>query len=399
MDISESNRNIESNEGADDIGAIRERTLDSEEASTQQQQQQISSTTNTQQELQHQQQIGNKQFRVKNNEDLIDLEPKLSYRPPYEPMSSTTAPQVMKSKFPRMVVDVDAFMETDNEGDSSKSLTAVSSLNNSKVFDIMHDLSRDKEVPSVTSTPQRSTSQDAAIKAVLGNDFDCGNDDLFYVKKVAADSACESTAGQTADLSEDEIVAIVPPELRRTNLSSNSSPGAYSVSASGGHISLTPSRAESSSRRLYTLEDENHEVMVSATLVDADVFNASDLSHDGPILVYAERLWWKRRFVLCVSAWMLLALAVVTVSVTLALRLTMDSEEISSLENDQPNDVNTTIGSVKQTLSPMTSLASNSPTKSPIDTNGPTLASAAPSILATYSSGTRASMGTCFELC
>jgi hypothetical protein len=233
--------------------------------------------------------------------DLDDIEaapPRLS-RPEAIPVSAP--PVTLNSPHRRMIVDVDEYMDTENKDDFADSV--------------------DDSIPSALSTPERSASQNAAIKAVLGHDdFDKGTDEPKKINDKLTIASSDSVTGYTADLSEDEIAAIIPPELQRQSGSHNSTPGAFSVPGRADVSGLPPvsTRARSASRRSHTGIDEyggDGIHMISATLVGNDA-GETDMNQDAPMLVYAERLWWKRRFVLCLSVWILLAIAAISVSIT-----------------------------------------------------------------------------------
>lgn len=281
---------------------------------------------------------------VLNFVDLNDIEsapPSLSRQEP------VAAPRVTFTRARRrMIVDVDEFMDIDNKEDFSNSA--------------------DDLIPSALSNPKRSASQNAAIKAVLGHDdFDDGEGDEPKKLDEKLSGVCsDSVAGYTVDLSEDEIAATVPPDLQRQSGGHISTPGAFAVPGRGDVAApIASSRARASMRRSRTELDEHCDGvhMISATLV-----GNGDMSHDAPMLVYAERLWWKRRFVLCLSVWILLVIAVISVSVTLTIRFSMSS-------SDENNEENTSLESKGGASSfivtnfPTAATPTKSPSKPPID--------------------------------
>ena len=274
---------------------------------------------------------------VVNFVDFNDIDPPSFSR--QESIRVTAPRATLNRPHRRMIVDVDEFMDIENKD--------VSNHNS------------DESIPSAMPTPKRSASQNAAIKAVLGHDdFEDGYGNGSKKIDDKHSGVCsDSVAGNTVDMSEDEIAAIVAPDLQRQSGNHNSTPGAFSVPGCNDvAVPIASYRARASARRPYAVVnghgDGTH--MISATLVGNGACG-SDLSQDAPILVYAERLWWKRRFVLCLSAWMLLVIAVISVSVTLSIRFSASSDE--NVEQIASNN------SEVKSLPPPT----KSPSKSPID--------------------------------
>jgi hypothetical protein len=195
---------------------------------------------------------------VLNSVDFNDNEtapPSLSRQEP------VAAPRVTFTRARRrMIVDVDEFMDIDNKEDFSNSA--------------------DDSMPSALPYPKRSASQNAAIKAVLGHDdFDGGEGDKPKKLDEKHSGVCsDSVAGYTVDLSEDEIAAIVPPDLQRQSGNHNSTPGAFAVPGRGDVVApIASSRARASTRRSRNEVDEHCDGvhMISATLV-----GNGDMNHD-----------------------------------------------------------------------------------------------------------------------
>ena len=250
----------------------------------------------------------------------------------------------LPQRMPRMVVDVDAYIEEDDSEEED-----------AKISNTLQE--EDDEVPSPTASPKRTTSQKTAVSAVLGYDVDEGYDDydLYYKKK---SQMSHSSTDRTFDLSDDELGAVIPPDLRRHA----STPGAFLVRGSG-LVSVAPTAA-------LTVDEEP----VAATLVDpmmtttpAYASNTGYHKNDGPMLVYAEPLWWKRRLVLCLSGWMLLALGIISLSVTLVVRLTQEDND-PVLASATPVS-NITVGPVPTAFPTVTPvlLPTIAPTLSPVE--------------------------------
>jgi hypothetical protein len=173
-----------------------------------------------------------------------------------------------------------------------------------------------------------------------------------------------------AELTDDELAAAVPPHLRRHASSRNSTPGAFLVRGSGV-VSLAPTAAMT-----CDTDAENGmghpPTLIAATLVDpmasySSVEGVDNYHKASPTLVFAEPLWWKRRLVLCISGWMLLALGVVTLAVTLAIQFTENHRTGNKSTNDSstpttPSLVNTSV----PTVSPVEVNFSSAPTFSPV---------------------------------
>ncbi len=277
---------------------------------------------------------------VSNIVNHVDLADTVTTPPPIlscqEPVR-VTAPRVTCNRArPRMIVDVDEFMDVESKEDFS-------------------NRTNEDSIPSALPYPQRSASQNAAVAAVIGRDDDDDDDKRYDLEECDEKRKGESVTDCTADLSEDEIAAIIPPNLQRHIGGRNVTPGAFPVPGRGS-VSLNR-RGPASARRSQTEEldecgDGLH--MISATLVDADA----------PMLVYAERLWWKRRLVWCVSAWMLLAVTVLSVSITLAIRLTSGN---TASENPPETVSSASDGSSNTSIVPNLAVPSKSPSASPID--------------------------------
>ena len=293
--------------------------------------------------------------------DVVAPPPLLSRQEPVR----VTAPRVTFHRAqPRMIVDVDEFMDVENKED------------------ITQRTEDDDSIPSALPYPQRSASQKAAIAAVLGRDDDDDDDDNKGCDLHECDEKRKgaSVTDCTADLSEDEIAAVVPPNLQRHTGGRNVTPGAFSVPGRGSvALNRRGSTRRSQTEELDVGGDGIH--MISATLVDADA----------PVLVYAERLWWKRRLVWCVSAWMLFAVTVVSVSITIAIRLTSRDPPSSNTPPSNPPPPETVSfeadESANTTIVPTKMVASRSPSASPI------VASPPPTALATMISMHAASWG------
>ena len=297
---------------------------------------------------------------VVNFVDFSDIEtapPSLSRQEPVS--ASAIAPRVtLNHSRRRMIVDVDEFIDVENKEDFSNSV--------------------DDAMPSTMPNPQRSASQNFAVKAVLGHDdFDNGGgDDLKKIDGKHTGICSDSVAGYTVDLNEDEIAAIVPPSLQRNRGSHNSTPGAFPVPGRGGVVApIAPTRARVSRRRSHAeLEDHGDGIhMISATLVGSG-------DPDSPMLVHAERLWWKRRLVLCLSVWMLLVIAVISVSVTLAVTFISAPSDKKPISNESLESEGEATNSTEVENVPTQATLTQFPSKSPIDkTASPVAFTASPS--------------------
>jgi hypothetical protein len=285
------------------------------------------------------------------HDELDDIEAAVSPPPSRQPIS-IVAPPALPNRFPRMTIDVDAFMENDKGTDEVNSDDASCSTSN---LDI-------NEAPSPSTAPTRSASQKVALNAALG--YDCDADYDIYFKKIATRSG-DSAADQTEDLTDDEIAAVIPPSFRRHTPISNSTPGAFRVH---GRRRFVPPSHASAEHELVT-------TVISATLVGEDASGPSDVNicKNGPALVHAEPLRWKRQLVLCLSGWSLLAIGVISVSVTLAFLFNKDGEPNvgapNSVVNSQPGT------NLETNVSPSFS-PSMAPSKSPIELSPPMLVNA-----------------------
>lgn len=257
---------------------------------------------------------------------------------------------------------------------------------------------RDEKVP-LPPVAVRSASQEAAVNAVLaGNNDDGNNDDLIIQKK-----RCYS-ADVTAELTDDELTAVIAPQLRRHG--SSSTPGAFPagggscgsgvvpldslaprVSSGSVGSALTPSYTQNGDASI----DDSCTTLVSATLVTTrDNFSDSEYCHsynfDGrrPVLAHAEPLRKKWRIVLCLSLWTILAVGAIAVSVSLALTFT---GVIGDWKKDEelPGDTSRPHGSADPEDGYELVNVTSSPTRAPITTVLPT----APPM--GYVSGTRIS--------
>jgi hypothetical protein len=294
-------------------------------------------------------------------DELHDIEAAVSPPPSRQPIS-IVAPPALPNRFPRMTIDVDAFMENDKGTDEVNSDDASCSTSN---LDI-------NEAPSPSTAPKRSASQKVALNAALG--YDCDADYDIYFKKIATRSG-DSAADQTEDLTDDEIAAVIPPNFRRHTPISNSMPGAFRVH---GRRRFVPPSPQNRTAGAYHASAE-HEVVttvVSATLVGEDVSGPPDVNicKNGPALVHAEPLRWKRQLVLCLSGWSLLAIGVISISVTLAFLLNNKEQN-----DDAPNSA---VKSQPGTNFETNASPSFSPSMSPIELSPPTLVNASLTSLA-----------------
>jgi ABC-type amino acid transport substrate-binding protein len=329
-----------------------------------------------------------------------------------------------KQRATRMIVDVDAYMddEEDDEDpvvDENEDLygTTVVTSNRVKSDEDLYGktvvisnvsnsslIPEDDEVPSPTASPERSPSQKAAVNAVLGYDADADYDDDLYFMK----SQLVNGHDLAAELTDDELAAAVPPHLRRHASSRNSTPGAFLVRGSG-MVSLAPTAAMT-----CDTDAENGmghpPTLIAATLVDpmasySSVEGVDNYHKASPTLVFAEPLWWKRRLVLCISGWMLLALGVITLSATLAYQFTENRRTDLKATNNAsatPTMLNIEVKSTSAptvspimlfapALSPVTLLA---PTVSPVTLPSQTYA---PSSTVAYHAASWGLVSTCEE--
>jgi len=123
-------------------------------------------------------------------------------------------------------------------------------------------------------------------------------------------------------------------------------------------------------------QENSTTTLVSATLVPTaacseggSLTEANSLSIDPPpILAHAEPLWKRRRIVLCLSVWLLLAAAVIAVSVSLALSFTGKIGQYKrDNEDEESMSSNDGIASNVTTSSPTVAVAASSPTQAPIE--------------------------------
>jgi hypothetical protein len=286
-------------------------------------------------------------------DELHDIEAAVSPPPSRQPIA-IVAPPALPNRFPRMTIDVDAFMENDKGTDEVNSSSSTSNL------DI-------NEAPSPSTAPKRSASQKVALNAALG--YDCDADYDIYFKKIATRSG---DSDQTEDLTDDEIAAVIPPNFRRHTPISNSMPGAFRVNGRRRFVPPSP-RNRTAGAYHTSAEHEVVTTVISATLVGEDVAGPSDVNicKNGPALVHAEPLRWKRQLVLCLSGWSLLAIGVISVSVTLAFVLNKKTNvgAPNSIVNPQP-------GTNLETNVSLSFSPSMAPSKSPIELSPPTLVNA-----------------------
>jgi hypothetical protein len=292
-------------------------------------------------------------------------------------------------RMPRMIVDVDAYMDDDEDDDDvedtadeevlcAKAGVISSRTHNDEDFFektvVISNVSQsspipvDAEVPSPTASPKRSSSQKAAVNAVLGYDVDEDYDDDLYMKTQLANDY--GSADRTAELSDDELAAAIPPNLRRHASHRNSTPGAFLVHGSG-LLSLAPTAAMTCDT---DVEDPmgSPPTLIAATLVDpmasySSVDGVDKYHEESTTLVFAEPLWWKRRLVLCISGWMLLALGVITLSATLAVLWAKNHSTDGSPSNEATTNASDPIA-VTPTMSTVVVKPTSAPTWSPVVT-------------------------------
>lgn len=249
-----------------------------------------------------------------------------------------------------MIVDVDSFI--DEEG--TKSPAPPARLPNILERDV------NAAVPSVIAV--RSASQHAAVNAIVGEE---------------KHKARSYSADLTAELTDDELAAAITPDLHRhRGVTHRSIPGAFHAGgADSGDLLLQPpppvlSRAASTGSS-YDIRGEGGgggggdsvgdscTTLVSATLVIADEDGSRAGRRGRPVLAHAEPMWKRRRVVVCLSVWSLLAVAVFTVSVFFALSFSGAIKRWKTFANpDAP--VPLQAGPATTTIS-----ATTSPTSSP----------------------------------